>query len=65
MIVPQHMASVMSRHGIKCEAMKSAQAVRKRNMKILEDKASSEKFKGGMTHLRKRSWIVLKSSIPF
>lgn len=45
--------------------MKRAQAVKNRNMKRPEDKASSEKLSGGMTHLKKISCTTLKSSIPF
>ena len=45
--------------------MKRRQAARKRNKNSVEDRGSFEKFKGGVTYLRKASWRVLKSSMPF
>lgn len=45
--------------------MKRAQDVMKRKRKMVEERASLEKFVGGVITLRMASWRVLKSSMLF
>ena len=59
------MTRAIKRQGSRCEVINRRQVAAKRKKKILEDRASLEKFVGGVTVLRTRSCIVLKSSILF
>ncbi len=65
MIDAQQKKRDMRRHGRRWEAMKSVQLETKRKRKIVDDRASLEKFVGGVMILRTPSWRVLKSSMLF
>ncbi len=61
----QHVTRPTNRQGSRCEDMKSKQVATKRKRKIVDERGSFEKFVGGVTFLRTRSCIVLKSSMQF
>ena len=54
MAVQQHIRAI-NRQGMRCDTMKSRQAVTKRKRKIVDDKGSFEKLVGGVSLLKTRS----------